>query len=65
MISDDPKQYIIVCYMKVEQEPEDIQPMTFEQARKEIKHLNLLQPENIYKIESLDPEEASFGEFDA
>lgn len=55
-------KYKIICYMEIESE--DQEPMTIEEAQKEVEHLKLLQPENIYKIRPLDEDEASFGDLD-
>lgn len=43
--------------MRIDQEDSDC--MILEEAEKELKHLELLQPENIYKIEECDVYERS------
>jgi len=62
MFDVDEKKYKIICYMEIE--AEDQEPLTIDEARKELEHLKLLQPENIYKIRPIDPDEASFGNLD-
>ena len=47
------QKYKIVCYIKVETEY-DNEPMTHEEAKKEISNLKFIQPENIYKIEKIE-----------
>jgi tellurite resistance-related uncharacterized protein len=46
------KKYYIVCYMRVR--AEDVQLMTKDQAKVEANQARLMQPENIYRIESID-----------
>ena len=48
------KKYQVVCYMRIE--PEDPQPLTYKEALEEKEHLELLQPEHIYKIEEIEGE---------
>lgn len=43
------REFIVVCYMRIE--PEDTEPLAFEEAQKEMTNLELMQPENIYLIE--------------
>lgn len=50
------KKYQVVCYMRVEQEKEDIEPLTLEEAKKEKEQGEFMQPENIYKIEEIEGE---------
>ena len=45
------KKYQVVCYLRVD--PEDPESLTYEQALSEKEHLELLQPENVYKIEGI------------
>ncbi len=51
------KKYRVICYMRIE--PEESEPLTYNDALKEKQHLELLQPENIYRIEKLDDERVS------
>ena len=46
------KKYQVICYMRVA--PEDPKPITYNEALKEKEHMELLQPENIYRIEEID-----------
>ena len=46
------KKYKIVYYIRVE--PEEAEPLTYSEAVVEKVHLDLLQPENIYKIEKIE-----------
>ena len=47
-------KYHIVCYMRIE--PEDPQPPTYKEALEEKEHLELLQLENIYRVEKIEGE---------
>ena len=53
--TDDEKKYYIVCYMRIN--PDDVELMTKEQARVEVEQARLMQPENVYRIESIDEDE--------
>lgn len=55
-MSPNDKKYVVVCYMRVA--PEDIELLTLEEARKEVEHWKLLQPENLYMIEEIESEES-------
>ena len=45
------KKYQVVCYLRVDSAgPESL---TYEQALNEKEHLELLQPENVYRIEEI------------
>jgi len=46
------KRYRVVCHMRIE--PEEVDPLTYEEALAEKEHLELLQPENIYRIEEVE-----------
>lgn len=52
---DDEKKYYIVCYMRVRSE--DMELMTKDQAKVEANQARLMQPENIYRIESIDDDD--------
>ena len=43
-----PKKYKVVCYIRVESE--DMEPMTYDEAKAEADNLRLMQPENEYRI---------------
>ncbi len=58
----EPKKYVVVCYMRVV--PENPEHMTFDEARAEVESQKLMQPEHIFRIEPVDPDEAMFGEID-
>ena len=45
------KQSRIACFIRVD--VEDDEPMSLEEAQKEIKHLSFLQPENRYELEEV------------
>ena len=47
-----PDEYRVVCYIRVE--PEDSEPLTYEEAREEIEQARLMQPENLYAMEKLN-----------
>lgn len=49
------RNYVVVCYVKIE--PENLEFLDFGEAKKEVENLKLMQPENIYRIGSLDPDE--------
>lgn len=53
-MSEEEKKHYIVCYMRIEVEAGDIELMTFDQARVEAEQARLMQPENVYRIESID-----------
>lgn len=46
------KKFVVICYMRIE--PEEAEPLTYREALEEKKHLEFLQPENIYRIEKMD-----------
>ena len=58
----DEKKYVVICYMRVV--PENPEHLTFDEARAEVESQKLMQPEHIFRIEPIDPEEAMFGEID-
>ena len=45
------KKYQVVCYLRVDSA--DPESLTYKQALNEKKHLELLQPENVYRIEEI------------
>lgn len=47
------KQYRLVAYIRVD--PEDGEPMTYEEAQAEKEQQQFLFPENIYRIEEIEP----------
>ncbi len=52
-------KYRVVCYMRVE--PEEGEPMSHEDAKKEVAHFETMQPENLYRIEEIDQEIDNVG----
>lgn len=46
------KKYYLVCYMRVR--AEDVQLMSRDQAKVEAEQARLMQPEHIFRIESID-----------
>ena len=54
------KKYMVVCYMRIAPEDTESDMLTYEQAMKELDHCRYLQPENMYQIESIDPDELEF-----
>lgn len=46
----EPK-FQVICYMRVE--PEDAEPMSYDEAQAELANLTLMQPENEYRIEQV------------
>ena len=52
VIQANPEKYQVVAFMRID--PEDPEPLTYEDALKEKEHLELLQPENVYRIEEID-----------
>ena len=46
------KKYQVVCYMRID--PEDPEPLTYEQAFSEKNNLELFEPANIYIIEEIE-----------
>ena len=46
------KKYQVTCYMRVE--AEEVEPLTYQEALSEKEHMELLQPENIYRIEEIE-----------
>jgi len=49
-------KYRIVCFMRINIEDEE-EELTLHEAEKEQEHCELMQPENIYKIERIDETE--------
>lgn len=45
------KKYQVVCYLRVDSA--DPESLTYKQALNEKEHLELLQPENVYRIEEI------------
>lgn len=56
------KKYVVVCYMRVV--PENPEHMSMDEARTEVEQQRLMQPEHIFRIEPVDPDEAMYGEID-
>lgn len=46
------KKYQVVCYLRIE--PETIEPLTYHDVIREKESLELMQPENIYRIEKIE-----------
>ena len=55
------KKYQVVCYIRVD--PDEVNPMTYEQALVEKEHLKFLQPDNIYRIEEIEDDLDRRGRF--
>ena len=53
-------KYRIKCWIAVEPEEEKLYK-TFEEARRDLEHLQFLQPENIYKIEEVNDDSKKGG----
>ncbi|MCH2669381.1 MAG: hypothetical protein MK009_05960 [Gammaproteobacteria bacterium] len=52
------KLYKVVAYIRIDGEPDDYEYYrNAEDAKGELLHCNLMQPENIYKIEEVTPED--------
>lgn len=51
------KKFFVVCYMRVV--PDEIELLTFEEAKKELENCYVLQPENRYAIETIEKEESN------
>jgi len=51
---DKSKKFIVVGYIRVEPEKESIEPQTYEEALKDKESQELMQPENIFKIEEIE-----------
>jgi hypothetical protein len=47
------KKYRLVCYLRVD--PDIPEPMTYADAVREKEHCELLHPENIYRVEKIEP----------
>ena len=47
------KQYRVVCFMRIDCEEEYDYKMSLEEAKTELEQLELMQPENIYKVEEV------------
>jgi len=52
------KNYMVVCYMRIV--PDNFELMTRDQARAERDHMRYLQPEHMYRVESVDPDDELF-----
>jgi hypothetical protein len=50
---EDVKQYRLIAYVRVD--PESQEPMTFDEALMEKAQQEFLFPENIYRIEEIEP----------
>jgi len=48
------KKYQVVGYIRVEPEPEVVEPQTYEECLKDMESQELMQPENIFKIEEIE-----------
>ena len=46
------KKYQVICYMRIE--TDKVEPLTYREALSEKEHLELLQPENIYRNEEIE-----------
>ena len=47
------KKYRVVCFMRVETEPEG-ELLSLEEANSEVRQLNIMMPENHYEIELVE-----------
>lgn len=52
-IAGNSPKYRVVCYMRIDCQFEEIEPMTLEDAEAEIESQRLMQPEHIFKIEEV------------
>jgi hypothetical protein len=52
------KGYKVVCYMRVTPVDSEGEPMDIDEAQAELNNLSLMQPENIYRIEPCEDDEA-------
>ena len=48
------KGYRVVCYMRIDCDESEIEPMTLEEASEELEHQQLMQPENRYEVEEVE-----------
>lgn len=60
-MTTEKKKYTVVCYMRID--AEDIELMTYDQAKVEIEQSKLMQPDNIYRIEKVEIETNDEDEF--
>lgn len=52
------KLYKVVAYIRIDGEPDDYEYYrNAEDAKGELLHCNLMQPENIYKLEEVTPDD--------
>ena len=49
------RRYRLIAFMRIE--PEDDEPLTYEEALAEKEQQELMSPENIYRIEETDEEQ--------
>lgn len=47
-------KFKVVCYMRIDPEDGEGEPMDYDEAKAEIENLKLMQPENVYAIEQCD-----------
>lgn len=50
-------KYRVVCFMRIEADASEVEPMTSEEAEKEAEHQRTMQPEDIFVVEPIDEEE--------
>ena len=48
------KTYRVVCYMRIDCEESEIEPMTLEDAEAEVESQRLMQPEHIFQVEEIE-----------
>jgi hypothetical protein len=46
-------KYRVVCYMRIDCEESEIEPMTLEDAEAEVESQRLMQPEHIFQVEEV------------
>jgi hypothetical protein len=48
------QRYRVVCFVHVPCDPAEFEPMTMDEAKAELKHQTMLQPENRYEIQPIE-----------
>lgn len=56
---EEEQRYRVVCFVHVPCDPSEFESMTLDEAKAELKHQTMLQPENRYEIQPIEEGDAS------
>ena len=47
------RKYRVVCFMRIDCEDSEVEPLTLEEAEAEVEHQMFMQPEDMFRVEEI------------